>query len=335
MKKPIVLVVGGAGFIGSYVNKMLNRAGYETVVLDNLSRGHAETVCYGTFIKGDMADTGLLNQIFERHAIAAVMHFAAFIDVGESVHSPAKYYENNVVNTLNLLAAMRRHGVNTFIFSSTAAIFGQPQDAIMKEDHVCRPINPYGETKWMVEKILRDFDHAYGLKFSSLRYFNAAGGDPEGEIKTYPQKASNLIPRILQSLREPEGAITIFGTDYPTPDGTCIRDYIHIEDLGAAHIMAMEKLLKGAPSSFYNLGNGKGFSIWDVIHTVEKVLNRKVNVIKGKRRPGDPMILLADASKAIRKLGWRPHYTLEDMIEHAWKSSAELSPVKEAELCKD
>lgn len=325
MKERMILVVGGAGFIGSYVNKMLNRAGYQTLVLDNLSRGYEKAVRYGTFFKGEMADTDLLNHIFERYTIAAVMHFAAFIDVGESVQNPAKYYENNVVNTLTLLAAMRKHGIKNFIFSSTAAIFGHPQEPMIKEEHSCHPINPYGETKWIVEKILRDFDVAYGLKFSCLRYFNAAGGDPEGEIKIYQQKASNLIPRVLQSLKEPIGAITIFGTDYPTLDGTCIRDYIHIEDLGAAHIVAMEKLLKGAPSSYYNLGNGKGFSVWEVIHAVEKVLNRKVNVIKGERRPGDPPVLLADAHQAAQELNWHPRYSLEEMIEHAWKASAEPS----------
>lgn len=327
MEKQTILIVGGAGFIGSYVNKMLHRAGYQTLVLDNLSLGYQEAVLYGTFIKGDMADTDLLNQIFERYPIAAVMHFAAFINVGESVHNPAKYYFNNVANTLNLLNAMVRHGVRTFIFSSSSAIFGQPTEFIIKEDQACHPINPYGESKWMVEKILRDFEVAYGLKFASLRYFNAAGGDPEGEIKNYQiQTALNLIPRILHSLQTPDDFITIFGTDYPTRDGTCIRDYIHIEDLGVAHIKAMEQLFNGAPSSFYNLGNGQGFSVKEVIRAVEKVLDKKVVVVEGARRPGDAAILLADASKAARELNWHPQHSLEDMIEHAWNASIELSP---------
>lgn len=326
MQKQTILIVGGAGFIGSYVNKMLHRAGYQTLVLDNLSVGYEEAVRYGTFIKGDMADTELLNQIFERYSIAAVMHFAAFINVGESVHNPAKYYFNNVVNTLNLLTAMMRHEVKTFIFSSSSAIFGQPEEFMIQEDQACHPINPYGESKWMVEKILRDFEVAYGLKFASLRYFNAAGGDPEGEIKNYQiHTASNLIPRILRSLQTPDDFITIFGTDYPTRDGTCIRDYIHIDDLGIAHIKAMERLFNGAYSSFYNLGNGQGFSVKEVIQAVEKVLNKKVRVVEGARRPGDAAILLADASKAASELGWRPQYSLEDMIEHAWNASLELT----------
>jgi UDP-glucose 4-epimerase len=326
MQKQTILIVGGAGFIGSYINKMLHRAGYQTLVLDNLSVGYEEAVRYGTFIKGDMADTELLNQIFERYSIAAVMHFAAFINVGESVDNPAKYYFNNVANTLNLLTAMVRYGVKTFIFSSSSAIFGQPTELMIQEDQACHPINPYGESKWMVEKILRDFEVAYGLKFASLRYFNAAGGDPEGEIKNYQiQTASNLIPRILRSLQTPGDFITIFGTDYPTRDGTCIRDYIHIEDLGIAHIKAMERLFNGASSSFYNLGNGLGFSVREVIQAIEKVLDKKVRVVEGTRRLGDAAILLADASKAARELGWRPQYSLEDMIAHAWNASLELT----------
>jgi UDP-glucose 4-epimerase len=315
-----ILVVGGAGFIGSHVNKMLHRAGYNTIVLDNLSRGHREVVHDGIFIEGDLADTALLDHIFAIHSIDAVMHFAAFIDVGESVKNPAKYYLNNVSHTLNLLNAMLRHEVKTFIFSSTAAIFGQPLSPLINEEHPCNPINPYGETKWIIEKMLRDFETAYGFKFCCLRYFNAAGGDPEGEIKNFQMQTSNLIPRILLSLKKPDGTITIYGTDYSTRDGTCIRDYIHLEDLGTAHILVMEQLLAGSSSKFYNLGNGHGFSVREVIHTVESVLGRKVKIVEGERRQGDPACLLADPSKAIRELNWHVHYSLNDMIEHAWKA---------------
>jgi UDP-glucose 4-epimerase len=320
MRKPTVFIVGGAGFIGSHVNKMLHRKGYTTLVLDNLSRGHREAVRYGTFIEGDLSNQILLQNIFETYSIDAVMHFAALIDVGESIHQPAKYYLNNVGYTLNLLNTMLHHQIKTFIFSSSAAIFGHPLMPLIKEDHPCQPINPYGESKWMIEKILRDFGNAYDLKFCCLRYFNAAGGDPEGEIKNCQTKTSNLIPRILLSLKKPDNAITIYGTNYPTPDGTCIRDFIHLEDLGAAHITAMEKLLAGASSNCYNLGNGKGFSVREVIHAVEKVLNQKVSVREGERRIGDPAILLADSSKAAYELNWHPCYSLQEMIEHAWKA---------------
>jgi UDP-glucose 4-epimerase len=244
------------------------------------------------------------------------MHFAAYIDVGESVKDPIKYYQNNVVNTLNLLTAMLRHHIRHFVFSSTAAIFGNPVYPRISEDHPCHPLNPYGESKLMVEKMLHDLDTAYGLKFACLRYFNAAGGDPNGKIKNFQKYSSNLIPIILRNLKT-NLPVTIFGTDYATPDGTCIRDYIHIEDLGKAHLIVLKHLLSGGASTCYNLGNGKGFSVREVIDTVEKVLNQKVNVIEGNRRPGDPPILLADSIKAVAELEWHPLYSLELMIEHA------------------
>jgi UDP-glucose 4-epimerase len=324
MNDPVILVTGGAGFIGSHVNKMLHRAGYQTVVLDNLSSGCREAICYGTFIEGDIADTNLLTDIFDHYPIAAIMHFAAFIDVGESVKNPAKYYLNNVSHTLNLLITMLRYEVKTFIFSSTAAIFGLPLELLIQEDHPCHPINPYGETKWIVEKMLRDFEAAYRIRFCCLRYFNAAGGDPEGEIKNYQQHTHNLIPRILLSLKKSEGIVTINGTDYPTRDGTCIRDYIHIQDLATAHVTAMEQLLAGSSSNYYNLGNGQGFSVREVIHATEKVLGRKVQVVEGPRRVGDPAFLLADPGKAARELGWHPRYSLEEMIQHAWRAYPDL-----------
>lgn len=315
-----VLVVGGAGYIGSHVNKMLHQVGYHTVILDNLSKGDRRAITTGTFIEGDIADEKCLDQLFQTYPIDAVLHFAALIDVGESITQPANYYQNNVAATLTLLKALVRHKVNTLIFSSTAAVYGVPQQNLISEQHPCAPINPYGESKLMVEKMLRDFDRAYGLKSSCLRYFNAAGGDPEGEIKNYKKKESNLIPLALQSLKS-NGQLTIFGTDYPTPDGTCIRDYIHIWDLGTAHLRAMEKLMAGGNSSTYNLGNGSGYSVHEVITAIEKVTGKKLNVKVGKRRPGDPPTLVADASKAKKELGWQPDYpSLEMMIKHAWES---------------
>jgi len=321
MKKKKVLIVGGAGFIGSHINKMLDDAGYSTIVLDNLSTGNRKSVVRGTFVEGDLNDTKLLDKIFKTYHIDAVMHFAAFIDVGESVHHPLKYYQNNVANTLNLLSAMHRHNVNIFIFSSTAAIFGIPQENTIREDHPKHPINPYGSSKLMVEEMLTSFDAAYGIKFSALRYFNAAGGDPDGEIQNFKKKETNLIPIVLRNLMQNNQPITINGTDYPTPDGTCIRDYIHIYDLGLAHIKAMEQLMEGQNSTYYNLGNGKGFSVKEVIQCASEVVNITPKIILGERRAGDPPFLLADSEKAYKELNWKPQYPeLKTIIEHAFRA---------------
>lgn len=321
MEKKTILVVGGAGFIGSYVNKLLSQSGYNTFVFDNLSSGQKSNVVAGTFFLGNLCNPQDLEDVFSKNRIDAVMHFAAYIKVGESVDNPLKYYENNVCGTLNLLKAMLRYNVKTFVFSSSAAIFGNPNKTLIDENHAQCPINPYGESKLIVEKILQDCDKAYGLKSCCLRYFNAAGGDPERKIKTHQKDSSNLIPIILNSLLNPKGSVTIFGTDYPTPDGTCIRDYIHIHDLAQAHILGMEKLLSGTSSLNYNLGNGKGFSVLEVIAAVEKVTGRSVNAIKGSRRMGDPPMLVANAEKAHLELGWNPqHPSLEVIIDHAWKS---------------
>ena len=321
MRKQTILVVGGAGFIGSHVNKQLNLSGYETLVFDNFSTGDRRAVTHGTVIEGDLANCEDLRAVFQDNAIDAVMHFAASIDVGESVIHPEKYYRNNVLNTLNLLNAMREHGVSRLIFSSSAAIFGYPQENPISEDHPKNPMNPYGETKLIVERILRDFDRAYGIKSCSLRYFNAAGGDPEGEIKNYKVAESNLIPVVLRSVKEGKNPVTIFGNDYSTTDGTCIRDYIHIWDLGAAHIAAMERLFSLGVSSCYNLGNGQGFSVAEVIKTVEDVTKKSVKVCQGNRRVGDPPALFADAKKARQELNWNPQYPqIDKMIDHAWKA---------------
>jgi UDP-glucose 4-epimerase len=318
-RQEMILIVGGAGYIGSHVNHRLAQLGYETVVLDNLCRGDRRAVAHGHFIEGDIADRRLLNEIFTKYNIETVMHFAAFIDVGESMLNPTKYYVNNVANTLNLLDAMQNNGIPYFIFSSTAAIFGTPLEVPVNEDHPKNPINPYGRSKLMVEQILADFDQAYGLKYACLRYFNAAGGDPEGKIKNYKTRESNLIPLALRSLKEPKGSITLFGTDYPTFDGTCIRDYIHVYDLADAHILAMQRLQRKLPSCQYNLGNGQGFTVQQVIQAVKAVTGKQLNIVEGSRRQGDPPILIADSTKAIGELEWKCRFpSLETMIEHAW-----------------
>jgi UDP-glucose 4-epimerase len=314
-----VLIVGGAGFIGSHVNQALLQRGYQTIVLDNLSKGDQDATKGAVFFQGEMSNEVLLEKIFSAYKIDAVMHFAAFTDVGESVHYPLLYYTNNVGSTLTLLNVMQRHDVSLFIFSSSAAVYGIPQQVPLTEEDRCIPINPYGESKWMVEKILKDMGTTGGMRSCCLRYFNAAGGDPSGALQYYTRKESNLIPLILNTLGNPLLQITLYGTDYSTPDGTCIRDYIHVVDLASAHIMAMEHLLKGAPSSIYNLGTGRGFSVKEVIQAVEKVTGQKVNVKVGPRREGDPPQLVADARKAERELGWMPiHSSLEEIIRDAW-----------------
>ncbi len=320
-KKKKILVVGGAGYIGSYVNKRLHQLGYETVIYDNLSRGNRKNVLYGTFVEGDLANSLSLTKLFESYSFDGIMHFAAFTDVGESVRNPAVYYQNNVLNTLNLLNAAIEYRIKAFVFSSSAAVYGMPraQTSLINEDHPCHPINPYGRTKLFVEEILKDFDAAYGLKSCCLRYFNAAGADPEGEIKWQERKENNLIPLLLKSLKNPTQKVTLFGKDYPTSDGSCIRDYIHVYDLAEAHIKGLEQLFATNSSSVYNLGNGRGFSVYEVIQAVEKVTGTSLQIIEGPRRPGDPPILVANAEKARRELEWHPRYPgIETMIEHAY-----------------
>lgn len=315
-----IFITGGAGFIGSQVNALLQKQGYETLVYDNLYSGNTKSVIHGIFIKGDIGDLAKLEQIFESEKILCVMHFAAYTDVGESVVDPLKYYQNNVANTLILLKAMQKHQVKNLIFSSSAAVYGLPQKETIQESDLCFPINPYGESKLMVEKILKDLENTSDFKTCSLRYFNAAGGDPDGLIKYWPTYEHNLIPKVLSSIQA-RTELTINGTDYPTRDGTCVRDYIHVADLGEAHILAMKKMLKEGCSSCYNLGNGQGFSIREVIAAAEKVTGNKVIVKEGQRRAGDPPTLLADAAKAHAELGWQPRYpSLDSIIEHAWKA---------------
>lgn len=314
-----ILVVGGAGYIGSHMVKMLLDAGHRAVILDNLSGGYRDAVPNGEFVPGDIADGLLLDKLFAEHCFDGVMHFASFIQVGESVKLPGKYYENNLSNTVNLLNAMVKHGVKHFIFSSTAAIFGEPEYVPIDEAHPKNPINPYGKSKWMVEQILADFDRAYGLRSVCLRYFNAAGADPSGLLGERHEPETHLIPLALQVASGRRSHINVFGRDYDTPDGTCIRDYIHIVDLCQAHLLAMQQLMSGGGSAVYNLGNGNGFSVQEVIATVEQVTGKAVKVLDAPRRAGDPARLVADATIARRELKWQPVYAkLEAIVEHAW-----------------
>lgn len=315
-----ILVIGGAGYIGSHMVKHLGQLGCTVTTLDNLSSGHREAVLYGDFVYGDIAEKQLLDKLFRSQRFDAVMHFASFIQVGESVQHPAKYYQNNLVNTLNLLNAMLAFGVNNFIFSSTAATFGEPQYTPVDERHQQKPISPYGRTKLMVEQALADYDKAYGLKSVCLRYFNAAGADPEGELGERHDPETHLIPLVLQAASGRRPHIGVFGRNYETPDGTCIRDYIHIADLCEAHWLAVKSLLNGGESQAYNLGNGNGFSVQEVIDTAGQVTGRDIKVVDRLRRLGDPARLVADASLARERLGWQPQYAdLATIIEHAWK----------------
>lgn len=315
-----ILVVGGAGYIGSHMVKLLSRYGYTVITLDNLATGFRDAVKYGEFVEGDIANTELLDHLFAGNEFEAVMHFASYIEVAESVKKPTKYYTNNFSNTLNLLDAMVRHEVGHFIFSSTAAIFGEPHYVPIDENHPKVPINPYGKSKLMVEQALEDYEKAYGLQSVCLRYFNAAGADPDGELGERHIPETHLIPLILQAASGRRDSISIYGHDYDTPDGTCVRDYIHINDLCKAHLLALERLQKGSVSLRYNLGNGAGFSVAEVIEVVRRVTGKAFKVIQSEPRDGDPAQLVADSSRANSDLGWKPEYTeLEDIISHAWK----------------
>lgn len=314
-----ILIVGGAGYIGSHMVKMLCRLGNSVTTLDNLSSGYRDAVLNGKFVLGDCGDINLLNSLLS-DKFDAVMHFASFIQVGESVIHPDKYYQNNLVNTLTLLNAMRNNGVKYFIFSSTAATFGEPSYIPIDENHRQYPINPYGKTKLMVEQLLADYDKAYGIKSVSLRYFNAAGADPQGELGERHDPETHLIPLVLQAASGKRPHISVFGRDYDTPDGTCIRDYIHIQDLCKAHWLGLQSLISGSESQTYNLGNGNGFSVQQVIDTAERVTGRKIPLVNAPRREGDPARLVADSRLAGEKLNWQPEYSdLPTIIEHAWK----------------
>ncbi|MDP4009641.1 MAG: UDP-glucose 4-epimerase GalE [Candidatus Shapirobacteria bacterium] len=315
----MILIVGGAGYIGSHINKELNKQGFETVVFDNLASGRKELVKWGELIIGDLGNIEEIRNVFKKYKIDAVFHFAAFKAVGESVTNPQKYYKNNICNTLNLLEVMLENDVKKFIFSSSAAVFGSPQYMPIDEKHPQNPINPYGETKLIMEHVLRDYSKAYGLKYVSLRYFNACGADLESEVGEWPGSSANLIPMVLDAAIGRREDIKIFGTDYPTKDGTCIRDYIHVTDLAVAHILAFEYLNNGGESDCFNLGNGRGFSVKEVVDMAKEVTKIDFKVVESDKREGDPAVLVADSAKAQKVLGWKSEYAdLKTIIESAW-----------------
>ena len=313
-----ILVTGGAGYIGSHAVRLFLSRGHDVWIYDNLSMGHRAAVPADRLIIGDLAEHPRLDQALVEHRIEAVVHFAAFAFVGESVKQPAKYYQNNLINTLHLLDALRRLRINRFVFSSTCATYGVPEKVPITEAEKQTPINPYGNTKLAVEHALADYAAAYDWGFAALRYFNAAGASPDGDIGEDHDPETHLIPLILQAVMGQRPAITVFGSDYPTPDGTCIRDYIHVDDLAEAHLLALENLTPGKHLR-YNLGTGHGYSVREVIRVAEEVTGKPVPVKEGPRRPGDPPSLVASAEKIQRELGWRPHYTdLRAILETAW-----------------
>lgn len=314
-----ILVTGGAGFIGSHTAKMLAGAGFTPIVFDNLTHGHAHAVKWGPLVEGDLHDGAVLDAALARYEPAAVVHFAAFAYVGESVTDPYRYYHNNVAGTLSLLSAMKRAGCDKIVFSSTCATYGIPEVVPITEDTPQRPVNPYGASKLMVERMLADADVAYGLRSVALRYFNAAGSDPKGEIGEEHDPETHLIPLVLEAAAGGR-PLQVFGDDYDTPDGSCIRDYIHVCDLADAHVLALRWLIEGGASRVFNLGNGRGYSVFDVVRTAERVTGKSVPHMVSPRRPGDPPTLIADANRAIEQLGWKPRFgALEDQIEHAWR----------------
>lgn len=321
-----VLVTGGAGYIGSHTAQLLVREGYGVTVLDNLSEGHDWAARWGTFVRGDLADADLVRSVLRQQRIEAVVHFAASAYVGESMQQPRKYYENNVRGTLSLLGALLDEGVPRIVFSSTCATYGEPERVPIPEDHPQRPVNPYGETKLAIERALRWYGQAYGLTYAALRYFNAAGADPDGEIGEEHRLETHLIPLAIQAALGQRERVEIFGTDYPTPDGTAIRDYIHVVDLARAHLAALERLAAGE-SFALNLGTGRGYSVREVIAMVQEVGGRPVPARATGRRPGDPPMLVADPSGAERLGGWRAACSdLRTIVDTAWRWHAARDP---------
>jgi len=315
-----ILVCGGAGYIGSHINKQLHKEGYETIVFDNLVYGHKETVKWGRLVIGDLSNIEDIENVFKYNKIDAVFHFAAYAYVGESVEKPEKYYYNNVVNTLNLLNVMMKYGCKKIIFSSTCATYGEPESVPITEDMPQNPINPYGATKLMVERIFKDYNRAYGLQFVVLRYFNAAGADPDGEIGESHNPETHIIPLVLDAASGKREDVKVFGTDYDTPDGSCVRDYIHVYDLATAHLLALHHLEEGKESQFFNLGNEHGTSVLEVVESVKKVTGNDFKVVLTDRRPGDPARLVGSSRKAKEVLGWKPIYgDIDKIVEHAWK----------------
>jgi UDP-glucose 4-epimerase len=315
----MILVLGGAGYIGSHMVKFLKEGGEEHLVFDNLEQGHRAAVGDAPFVQGDLRDAEALRRVFSEHPVDVVMHFAAYISVGESVREPGKYWDNNTAGVLTLLEEMRRAGIGKFVFSSTAAIFGEPHYVPIDEDHPKNPTSPYGDSKLAVERMLKAYDVAHGLKSVALRYFNAAGADPEGELGEDHHPEEHLIPVAIEAALGKRPQLKIFGSDYDTPDGTCVRDYIHILDLAQAHLLAVRHLRSGGDSRQYNLGNGSGFSVRQVIETVERVVGSEIPKEEAPRRPGDPGTLIASSERIRRDWAWEPKYPdLQTMVQHAW-----------------
>lgn len=320
LKEKPILVTGGAGYIGSHACKALSLAGYEPVSYDNLSRGHAHAVKWGPLIQGDILNKDTLNCAFERHRPGAVLHFAALAYVGESVEEPISYYRNNFCGALNLIEAMRNHECNRIVFSSTCAVYGLSNRQMITEDHALAPINPYGQSKFMVERLLQDCDQAYGIRSVSLRYFNAAGADPDGDLGEEHEPETHIVPLALQVAAGVEDELEIYGTDYSTPDGTAIRDYIHVMDLADAHVAALNYLEGGGATLALNLGVGRGFSVREIIDSAERVTGRKIKVRETTRRPGDPPFLVGNPARARSVLQWQPRYKdLDEIIRTAWE----------------
>ena len=316
----MILICGGAGYIGSHVNKLLSNHGYETVVFDSLIYGHREAVKWGTFIQGDLKNISDIEGVFQRYSIEAVFHFAAFAYVGESVKEPEKYYYNNIVNTLNLLHVMRKYGCKKIIFSSSCATYGEPEKMPITEQMPQNPVNPYGFTKLAVEHILQDYQRAYGLEYVVLRYFNAAGADPDGEIGESHDPETHIIPLVLDVASGKRPDIKVFGTDYPTPDGSCVRDYIHVSDLAEAHLLSLNYLENGGKSDCFNLGNEIGTSVLEVVNAVKHVTGQDFPVTFAPRRQGDPAILVGSSEKARTVLDWKPQFAdINTIVRHAWK----------------
>lgn len=315
-----ILITGGAGYIGSHILKLLLKKNHQVITVDNLQKGHREAVSGGKFIKGDLANKTLLNQIMKENEIEAVIHLAADSLVGESMEKPGKYYLNNFANGINLLDVMAANNVKNIVFSSTAAVYGEPDQIPIEEDNKTEPTNTYGESKLFFEKALAKYNEIYGINYISLRYFNAAGADPEAEIGEAHDPETHLIPLVLETALGIRDKIYIFGDNYPTRDGSCIRDYIHVNDLASAHLLAVKALAKGKKSSIYNLGNGEGYSVKEVIDTVKKVTESDFKVEISARRAGDPAVLIASSEKIKKELNWQPQYSeLEKIISTAWK----------------
>ena len=329
MSAKAVVIAGGAGYIGSHMARLAQDSGYQAVVVDNLATGHADAVHPGTVLRvGEIGDADFLRSVLREFEPGCVMHFAAASLVGESMVQPARYWKNNLVQTLGLLDTMRECGVSQFIFSSTAAVYGEPQQVPMTEAHRRLPINPYGQSKLAVENVLADYDRAYGLRYTTFRYFNAAGAHPDGSLGERHEPETHLIPLVLQVASGRRKEVGRFGNDFDTPDGSCVRDYVHVQDLSAAHLLALHRLGAGEGSAIYNLGNGEGHSVTEVIEAVRRVTGHPVPVRDDPRRAGDPPVLVADARRAKAELGWKPQYPdIDTIIAHAWQWERRSAPV--------